>query len=216
MPAPTVVGTPVSNRYGDLSVTVPGTANHLLAGAGYSHGGTPVTETITFGGVSMTAIVEAQQGPHFSTQVMFGLADPTPSTANIVAGPSGTANRCAIAFSGVDNANAYGATNTNTGTSTSPTVTITVGADGLAVAFLRYGGTGTTITPGTDETVRTSTLVDGGGIAILTKTGTGSVTFAPTLSESSGWELAAVSLNGTAAGGPPTIRRSGFVRAARR
>ncbi len=214
MPAPTIVGTPAGNRYGDLSVTVPGGANHLIAGGGFAHGGTPVSETAAYNGDPMTVIGDANAGPDFSTQVLFALASPDIGTANLVLGPSGGANRAAMALSGVAASSPYGTPVANTGTSTSPAVTITVGADGLAVATLRFGGFGTTITAGASETVQIQYTEDGGGIAILTKTGTGSVSFAPTLSASTGWEIVAVGVNGTAAASAP--RRLGFVRAARR
>jgi hypothetical protein len=203
MPAPTVVGTPVANRYGDLSVTVPAGANHLLVGAGFANGGAAQTETATYNGVSMTQVVEANDS-NFSNQILFGLANPATTTANVVIGPAGAANRSALALSGVAASSIYGTPNSAIGTGTTPAVTITVGADGLAVATLRFGGTGTTVTAGSGETVRVQYLEDGGGVAILTKPGTGSVSFAPTLSNSTGWQIAAVSVNGVA-GATPTV-----------
>ncbi len=202
MPAPTIVGTPVANRYGDLSVTVPGGANHLIAGAGFANGGVAQTETAAYNGDAMTAIAEANAGPDFSNQVLFGLVNPDIGTASLVTGPGGQANRAAMSLSGVAASSVYGTPASNTGTSTSPTVTITVGADALAVATIRFTGGGTTITAGTSETVRVQYTEDGGGIAILTKTGTGSVSFAPTLSASTGWQIVAVGVNGTPSAGP--------------
>jgi hypothetical protein len=203
MPAPTVVGTPISQRYGDLTVTVPAGANHLIGVGGFVHGGVDTTETATYGGTSMTALVEGQTGPHFSTVVMFGLASPTVGTATFTTAPNNS-GRAAMSLSGVDNAAPYGTGVSSTGTSTTPSVTITVGADGLAVLALRFQGTATTITPAANETVRAVSFEDGVGTAILTKTGTGSVTFSPTLSESTTWVCAARPVNGTA-GSTPTV-----------
>ena len=203
MPTPALVGTPAVNRYGDLSFTVGAGANLLLGGMGSGTGGTPQDETLTYGGVAMLRIGEANDSD-FSVQTMFRLLSPTVGTANIVGGPAGVANRCAVAFSGVDTGTPTGTTVVNTGTSAAASATITVGADSRAVAFLRFGGTGTIVTPADGTEAITQYTEDGGGIAVILKTGTGSLTFAPTFSASVPWQIVAVAVNGTA-GSTPTV-----------
>ncbi len=202
MPAPTVVGTPVANRYGDLSVTVPVGANHLMAGGAFGHGGVPTVETATYNGDAMTALAQADNGEDFATQVLFGLASPDIGTANFVLGPSGAVARAAMALSGVAASTPHGTAVGAFGTGTAPAVAITVGADGLAVATIRFNGSGNTITAGAGETVHVQYSEDNVCIAMLTKTGTGAVSFAPTLTSSADWQIVAVGVNGTSSTPP--------------
>jgi hypothetical protein len=201
---PVVVGTPTANRYGDLSITVPSGADYLLAGIGFGHGGVPTVGTATFNGDTCDFIAEANDSD-FQTGSAFGRIAPDIATGNIVGGPSGVTARAGIAFSGVDQTTPVAANTTAIGLSTAPAATVSVPTDGLAVALLVFRGTGTTVTAGTDETVRVQYTEDSWGIAWLTKTGTGSVSFAPTLSQSTAWNIVALALNPSAGGAPDEI-----------
>lgn len=194
---PVVVGTPVANRYGDLSVTVPSGADFLLAGIGFGHGGFTVVGTATFNGDTVAFIAEANDA-NFQIGSAFGRVAPDIATGDLVGGPSGVSNRAAIAFSGVDQTTPVAANTPAIGLSTAPAATVSVPTDGLAVALLVFRGTATTVTAGTDETVRVQYLEDSWGIAWLTKTGSGSISFAPTLSESTNWNIVALALNAAA------------------
>jgi hypothetical protein len=209
MPAPTIVGTPVANRYGDLTATTPSGTDFLIGGAGYAPGGVDPSPTATWNGEAMTLIGQDPTGSgSFSVQALFGLVAPDIGTLAYAIGGTGPANRAVMAMQGVDSISPYGTPAGNTGTSDSPSVTCDTGTDAIAVAAVRFSGGGTTITAGTDETVRVQYTEDGGGIAILTKARTGATTtFAPTLSGSVGWNIIAVGVNGAAEPPPPAEPR---------
>ncbi len=214
MPAPSVVGTPVANRYGNLTATVPSGADFLIGGAGYAPGGVDPAPGATWDGTALTLIGQEPAGSSFSTIAALGLVNPAAGTLTYAISGTGAANRAVLALDDVDTATPTDAISGASGTGTAPAVTCSTDDNALAVAILRFTGFGNTVTPGAGETIRVQLSEDGGGIAILTKAGAASVSFAPTLSASAGWNIIAFGVNGTGGGGggPSAAARAQYAR----
>jgi hypothetical protein len=129
-----------------------------------------------------------------------------------------------ISYSGVNQSMPIGLFNTPfTTTTLSPSDSLTLTADQLGVRFcgqqLAGGGTESFVATGTDSTERTDGYNTPQYASIATQTGVGSITggftFSSSYTDYTG--MLAVPVNGiTGGGGGATIRRNGFVRAARR